>query len=88
LSAVVIYANYLDNKTITAFLTNVLFMGCKVSEVYNIANTENNIFFSAYLKNKVQYNDVDNDKITNSEIGQSIEDIENIENIEGSQDEY
>lgn len=82
LSAVVIYANYLDNKTITAFLTNVLFMGCKVSEVYSIANTENNIFFSAYLKNKVQYNDVDNDKISTSEIGQSIE------NIEGSQDEY
>jgi hypothetical protein len=82
LSTVVIYANYLDNKTITAFLTNVLFMGCKVNEVYSIANTENNIFFSAYLKNKVQYNDVDNDKISTSEIGQSIE------NIEGSQDEY
>jgi hypothetical protein len=73
LSAIVIYTNYLDNKTITAFLTNVLFMGCKVSEVYSIANTENNIFFSAYLKNKVQYNDVDQDKIDDVEIGQSIE---------------
>lgn len=81
-SAIVIYENYLDNKTITAFLTNVLFMGSKVAEVYSIANTENNIFFSAYLKNKVQYNDVDHDKIQEDEIGQ------NIESIEGSQDEY
>jgi hypothetical protein len=82
ISAIVIYENYLDNKTVTAFLTNVLFMGSKVYEVYSIANTENNIFFSAYLKNKVQYNEVDPDKITDDEIGQ------NIDNIEGSQDEY
>jgi len=82
ISAIVIYGNYLDNKTITAFLTNVLFMGSKVNEVYSIANTENNIFFSAYLKNKVQYNDVDTDKILDEEIGQ------NIDSIEGSRDEY
>ena len=82
LSAIVIYTNYLDNKTITTFFTNVLFMGCKVGEVYSIANTENNIFFSAYLKNKVQYNDVDQDKIDDVEIGQSIV------SIESSQEEY
>ena len=82
LSGIVIYENYLDNKTITAFFTNVLFMGSKVSEVYSIANTENNIFFSAYLKNKVQYNDVDPDKMVDAEIGQSIG------SIESSQDEY
>lgn len=75
ISSIVIYENYLDNKTITAFLTNVLFMGSKVSEVYSIANTENNIFFSAYLKNKVQYNDVDPDKLSDEEIGQSSENI-------------
>jgi len=86
LSAIVIYENYLDNKTITAFLTNVLFMGSKVGEVYSIANTENNIFFSAYLKNKVQYNDVDPDKIVDEEIGQSIGSIE--EQEQGSLDEY
>lgn len=64
ISAIVIYDNYLDNKTVTAFLTNVLFMGSKVNEIYSIANTENNIFYSAYLKNKVQYNDVDPDKVS------------------------
>ena len=44
-------------------------MGTKVGEVYSIANTENNIFFSAYLKHKVQYNDVDPDKISDIEFG-------------------
>jgi hypothetical protein len=82
ISAIVIYDNYLDNKTVTAFLTNVLFMGSKVNEVYSIANTENNIFFSAYLKHKVQYNDVDPDKILDEEIGQSSD------SINGSRDEY
>ena len=75
-SAIVIYDNYLDNKTITAFLTNVLFMGSKVTEVYSIANTENNIFFSAYLKKRVQYNDVDPDKIMYDEIGQNIDSMQ------------
>ena len=68
-SGIVIYDSYLDNKTTTAFLTNILFMGTKVGEVYSIANTENNIFFSAYLKHKVQYNDVDPDKISDIEFG-------------------
>jgi len=75
-SAIVIYDNYLDNKTITAFLTNVLFMGNKVAEVYSIANTENNIFFSAYLKKRVQYNDVDPDKILYDDIGQNIDSMQ------------
>jgi hypothetical protein len=70
LSGTVIYAYYLDNKTITAFFTNVLFMGYKIRQVYMVVNTENHIFFSAYLKNKVQFNDVDYCKVTNTEIGQ------------------
>jgi hypothetical protein len=74
-SGIVIYDSYLDNKTTTAFLTNILFMGTKVGEVYSIANTENNIFFSAYLKHKIQYNDVDPDKISDIEFGM-IPDIE------------
>tara|TARA_B100001173_G_C15916123_1_gene516319 strand:- start:685 stop:906 length:222 start_codon:yes stop_codon:yes gene_type:complete len=38
-------------------------MGSKVYDVYNTVNTKPNIFYSAYLKNKVQFNDVDPDKI-------------------------
>lgn len=63
ISSIVIYSYYLDSKTITVYLTNVLFMGFKVKDVYTIVNTEKNIFYSAYLKNRVQFNDVDPDKV-------------------------
>jgi len=65
-SSIVIYTNYLDSKTFTVFLTNFLFMSLKVLDVYNTVNTKPNIFFSAYLKKKVQYNDVDPDKYIES----------------------
>ena len=52
----------LDGKTGTVFLTNVLFMGSKLGNMYSIISTEKNIFYSAYLMRKVQYNDVDPDK--------------------------
>ena len=63
LSSIVVYSHYLDSKTVTVYLTNLLFMGSKVYDVYNTVNTKPNIFYSAYLKNKVQFNDVDPDKI-------------------------
>lgn len=63
LSSIVVYSNYLDSKTVTVYLTNLLFMGSKVYDVYNTVNTKPNVFYSAYLKNKVQFNDVDPDKV-------------------------
>jgi type II secretory pathway component PulK len=38
-------------------------MGLKVADVFSTVNTKKNVFYSAYLKNKVQYNDVDPDKV-------------------------
>ena len=70
LSAYVVYNHYFDSKTATVFLTNVLFMGTKVSDVYTTVNTKKNIFFSAYLKQKVQFNDVDPDKYVTLDIEQ------------------
>ena len=35
----------------------------KMADVYSTVNTEKNIFYSAYMKGKVQYNDVDPDKV-------------------------
>jgi hypothetical protein len=61
-SSIVVYTHYLDNSTVTVYLTNVLFLGFKVSDVFSTVNTKKNIFFSAYLKRKVQFNDVDPDK--------------------------
>jgi hypothetical protein len=38
-------------------------MVTKLSDVFQTVNTEKNIFYSAYLKGKIQYNDVDPDKM-------------------------
>ena len=65
LSGFVVYSYYLDGQTTTTFITNVLFMLAKLGDVYLTVNTEKNIFYSAYLKSKVQFNDVDPDKYTN-----------------------
>lgn len=62
-SIISIYNRYLDDKTLTVLLTNLLFMGSKVSDVFSTVNTKKNVFYSAYLKDKVQYNDVDPDKV-------------------------
>ena len=62
---------YLDSKTLTVYLTNLLFMGSKVSDVFSTVNTKKNVFYSAYLKNKVQFNDVDPDKIQAEEVDET-----------------
>jgi len=59
LSGIVISEYSLGNQTLVIFLTNLLFMITKLSNVYNIINTEKNVFFSAYLNTKVQFNDID-----------------------------
>ena len=62
-SGLTIYENFYDSKTTTVFITNLLFLLGKLIDVYGLANTETNIFYSAYLKDKVQYNYADPDKI-------------------------
>jgi hypothetical protein len=34
----------------------------KLADVYSTVNTERNIFYSAYMKGKIQFNDVDPNK--------------------------
>jgi hypothetical protein len=62
LSGFVIYQYYLDTQTTTTFVTNIVVMITKLGDVYSTVNTEKNIFYSAYLKGKIQFNDVDPDK--------------------------
>jgi len=62
-SGLTIYENFYDSKTTTVFITNLLFLLGKLIDVYGLANTETNIFYSAYLKDKVQYNYADPDKV-------------------------
>jgi hypothetical protein len=65
LSAYVVHGYYSDNQTLSTFITSVLFMVGKLYDIYFIVSTEKNVFYSSYLKSKIQYNDVDpNKKIT------------------------
>ena len=63
LSGLVVYKYYLDDKTTTTYITSVLFVIQKLIQVYATLKTEKNVFYSAYLSGKIQYNDVDNDKM-------------------------
>lgn len=75
-SSIVAYLNYLDSSTLTVLITNLLFMGLKVADVFGIVNTDKNIFYSAYLKDKVQFNDVDPDKLYNKyEVSNQVEEL-------------
>lgn len=59
LSAYIVHGYYSDNQTLSTFITSVLFMVGKLSDIYFIVSTEKNVFYSSYLKSKIQYNDVD-----------------------------
>jgi len=78
-SGLTIYDNFYDSKTTTVFVTNLLFLVGKLVDVYGLANTETNIFYSAYLKEKVQYNYADPDKITQEERVVELVDIEAVD---------
>jgi len=58
LSGIVIIHN-LDSNTISGFITNILFMFTKLYRIYFVIHTEKNVFYSAYLINFVQFNDLD-----------------------------
>jgi hypothetical protein len=57
LSGVVINVYSIGSQTETTFVTNILFMGMKLMDVYNTITSK--AYLSAYLKTKVHYNDVD-----------------------------
>lgn len=80
LSSIAIYKNFLDGKTTSSLITNILFMLLKIHETQSITNTDQNIFYSAYLNERVQFNDVDPDKVAPSRVLPAIEDGVNITN--------
>ena len=82
LSSIAIYDNFLDGKTTSSLITNILFMLLKIHETQSITNTDQNIFYSAYLNERVQFNDVDPDKMVPSRHLPTIEDGVNIANTQ------
>ena len=59
LSGMSLYNRQLESKTLTVYLTNVLFTATKLGNIQSIVYTDPNIFYSAYMTRKVQYNDID-----------------------------
>jgi hypothetical protein len=68
-SSVIVNEYYLGNQTTTTMITYALVMVSKLSSVYAVANTDENIFYSAYLKSNVQFNDLDKNTIKSIENG-------------------
>ena len=62
-SCIVIGIKYLNYNSIIVLLTNILFIGSKLYTSYEVVNTSKNIFLSSYLTRKIQFNDVDPDKV-------------------------
>ena len=67
LSGFCLYDYYLNNQTTTTFITYLLFMIIKLANVWSVIRTEQNIFYSSYLKTNIQFNDIDR-KINKQEI--------------------
>ena len=59
ISGIIINKAYLSNQTYATFITYVIFMITKLTNSYGVVNTEDNVFYSAYLKTNVQFNDID-----------------------------
>jgi hypothetical protein len=61
LSIAAINKYYAGSQTTSTFITYVLFMATKFASVYSLISTDKNIFYSAYIKANVQFNDIDDD---------------------------
>jgi hypothetical protein len=57
-SGLVIITNEYNNKTFTGFFTNILFISIKLSNIQIVLSADKNIFYSAYLTEFVQYNNI------------------------------
>ena len=55
----IVLLDHIDNKTISTFMTDILFMMTKLYRIHYVINTEKNIFYSAYMTTFVQFNDLD-----------------------------
>jgi hypothetical protein len=59
ISGIVVFNFYLGSQTTTTLITSLLFMISKLFNIYSISNTEQNIFYSAYMTTRIQFNDLD-----------------------------
>jgi len=53
----ILYLFY-SHPSLLIFITNTLFMGCKLTYVFAVINTEKFVLYSAYMNQKYQFNDI------------------------------
>jgi hypothetical protein len=53
----ILYLFY-SHPSLLIFITNTLFMGCKLTYVFAVINTEKFVLYSAYINQKYQFNDI------------------------------
>ena len=64
ISAAIIFTGYMNDKGPVLLVTNTLLIGGKLYDIYRTVNTEPNVFLSAYINHKLQFNDVVPEKTT------------------------
>jgi hypothetical protein len=57
-SCLSLYSNNLGYQTAVVLMTNTLFMLTKVYHVFYVGNTDRHVFYSAYLRDRIQFNDI------------------------------
>jgi len=58
ISATIIFTGYMNDKGPVELATNTILIGGKLYDIYRTVNTEPNVFLSAYINHKLQFNDV------------------------------
>jgi len=86
-SAIIINKYYIGTQTIGTFITYMIFILTKLYNVYIIANTDKYIFYSAYLKTNIQYNDIDKIYKQNYNINYNTENTVKYNNIKYDNEE-
>lgn len=75
LSGIVVNQYYIGSQTTTSLITYILFILTKLANVYEIAHTDEYVFYSAYLKTNLQYNDTDD---TYKSIENRVEEVQEV----------
>ena len=72
ISAAIIFTGYMNDKGPVLLVTNTLLIGNKLYDIYRTVNTEPNIFLSAYINHKLQFNNVVDSKTTAAFLAQHL----------------
>lgn len=90
ISAAIIFTGYMNDKGPVLLVTNTLLIGGKLYDIYRTVNTEPNVFLSAYINHKLQFNDVVPTKTTAAFLAAHMKqklDARSLDNIEDKREQ-